>query len=116
MSREGSSMTLAGRQFVDEGVIVIAHRVKGVEGISVIWRKHKAFPDAQRQIRICHEVTSEGHGICDAAIDGGFCGFGLEATGCNDLPFENFPKLLGSDRTLSLMDGDVSFYTRLDDV
>jgi hypothetical protein len=68
MSLEGSSMTLAGRQFIDEGVIVIAHRVEGVEGISVIWRKHKAFPDAQRQIRICHEVTSEGDGICNAAL------------------------------------------------
>jgi len=55
MSPEGFSMTLAGRQFIDEGVLVIAHRVEGVEGISVIWRKHKAFPDAQRQIRICHD-------------------------------------------------------------
>jgi hypothetical protein len=42
---------------------------------------------------------SECHGIGDAVLDGGLCGFGLEATRSDDLPLENFPKLLGSDRT-----------------
>jgi hypothetical protein len=60
-------------------------------------------------------VTSEGHGIGDAALNDGFCGFGLEATGCDDLPFENFPKLLGSYRTLFRIGGHVSFYAWLDD-
>ena len=50
MSLEGSSGSLAGHQFVGEGVIVIADRVEGVEGISVMWCERKAFPDAQRQI------------------------------------------------------------------
>ncbi len=116
MSLEGCSRALAGRQFVDEGVVVIAHRVEGVEGIWVIRCERKAFLDAQRQIGICHEVTSEGHGISDAVLDRGFCGVGLKVPRCDDLPLENFPKLLGSDRTLSLIDGHVSFYTWLDDV
>jgi len=107
---------LAGRQFADEAVVVIADRVEGIEGISVIRCERKAFLDAQGQIGVCHEVTSEGHGIGDAVLDGGFCGFGLEASGCDDLAPENSPKLLGSDRTLSLMDGHVSFYAWLDDV
>jgi hypothetical protein len=47
-------------------------------------------------------VTSEGHGIGDAVLGGGFCGFGLEATCSDDLPLEDFPKLLGRDRTLPL--------------
>jgi hypothetical protein len=42
--------------------------------------KSRHIPDALRQIRICHEVTSEGHGIGDALLDGGFCGVGLKAT------------------------------------
>ena len=90
MSLEGYSRALAGRQFVDEGVVVIAHRIEGIEGISVIRCERKAFLDPQRQIRICHEVTSEGHGTCYAALDGGFCAVGLEATRCDDLPLKTF--------------------------
>jgi hypothetical protein len=47
------------------------------------------IPDALRQIGICHEVTSEGHGIGDALLDGGFCGVWLKAT--------RLPKRIGED-------------------
>src|SRR5260370_37110552 len=103
MSLEGSSGSLAGRQFDGEGVIVIAHRVEGVEGIWVIRCERKAFLDAQRQIGICHKVTSEGHAIGDAILNGGFCAVGLTSTRCDDLPLEDFPKLLGGNRTLPLL-------------
>jgi hypothetical protein len=109
-------MTLSGRKFVNEGVIVVTHIFEGVEGVPVVRRERNAFPDTQRQIWICDEVTSESDGIADAGLDGGFCGFGLEAAGCEDLPLEDVPELLGGDRTLFRLDGHVAFYTRLDDV
>jgi hypothetical protein len=58
------SLTSAGHQFVDEGVIVVTHIVEGVEGVPVVRRERNAFPDTQRQIWICHEVTSESEWQC----------------------------------------------------
>ena len=113
--KDGGSSS-PGRQFVGEGVIVIAHRVESVEGISVIRCELQALFDAQRQVRICNEVTPEGHGIGNAGLDRGFCCLGLEAALCDDLPLENFPKLRSGGRALPLIDGHVSLYTWLYDV
>jgi hypothetical protein len=50
------------------------------QGILQSGLQEPAYPGCAAANQDCHEVTSEGHGIGDALLDGGFCGVGLKAT------------------------------------